>query len=441
MEDKKKTKEQLIKELSSLRGKVAGIEGSSGCGSVGIAADNNEAAYRTLVENIPQKIFYKDINSVYVMANTIFADDLGLTPDNIVGKTDFDFFPENLANKYRTDDVRIMSSSAAEELEEYYFYRGEIKTIRTLKGPVRDGKGNIIGVFGIFSDVTGHKRIKEVLTRHELLSGHSRDIIFLLRRDDGRILEANSAALRTYGYTRDEFLGLHITDVRSVETRDAVSREMTAADETGILFETRHRRKDGSTFPVEVSSQGATIEDERMLISVVRDITDRRQAEEERVVSVGFLTIINESSNRTDLIQKLTAFIQLKSGCEAAGIRLKDGDDYPYYQTSGFSRDFVLMENTLCSRDDSGAVVRDEVGNPVIQCMCGNVITACFDPSKPFFTERGSFWTNCTTKLLAETSEADRQARTRNRCNGEGYESVALIALKFGDQRLGLSTQ
>ena len=70
--------------------------------------------------------------------------------------------------------------------------------------------------------------------------------------------------------------------------------------------------------------------------------------------------------------------------------------------------------------------------------MCGNVICGRFDPSKPFFTARGSFWTNCTTELLATTTEADRQARTRNRCNGEGYESVALIALRVGEDRLGL---
>ena len=59
-------------------------------------------------------------------------------------------------------------------------------------------------------------------------------------------------------------------------------------------------------------------------------------------------------------------------------------------------------------------------------------------PSKPFFTARGSFWTNGTTELLAGTTEADRQARTRNRCNGQGYQSVALIALAAGEDRLGL---
>ena len=70
--------------------------------------------------------------------------------------------------------------------------------------------------------------------------------------------------------------------------------------------------------------------------------------------------------------------------------------------------------------------------------MCGNVICGHFDPAKPFFTARGSFWTNSTTELLASTTAADRQTRMRSRCNGERYESVALIALSVGDERLGL---
>jgi len=285
---------------------------------------------------------------------------------------------------------------------------------------------------------TRHAQMKEIVSRQDLLAGHSRDVIFLLGRDDGRILEANSAAVDTYGYSRSELLTLRISDLRAAETRHAVSRQMETADESGILFETCHRRKNGSTFPVEVSSQGATIEDARVLISVVRDITERKHTEQERAVSIGFLSIINECRTLYDMIRKVTAFIQRESGCEAVGIRLEEGDDYPYYQTSGFPEDFVLLENSLCARDDSGKMVRDGVGNPLIECMCGNVIRGRFDPAKPFFTERGSFWTNCTTKLLAETTDADRQTRTRNRCNGEGYESVALIALKTGDRRLGL---
>jgi PAS domain S-box-containing protein len=70
--------------------------------------------------------------------------------------------------------------------------------------------------------------------------------------------------------------------------------------------------------------------------------------------------------------------------------------------------------------------------------MCGNILCGRFDPSQPFFTARGSFWSNGTTRLLASTTEADRQARTRNRCNGEGYESVALIRIHTAGETYGL---
>jgi hypothetical protein len=70
--------------------------------------------------------------------------------------------------------------------------------------------------------------------------------------------------------------------------------------------------------------------------------------------------------------------------------------------------------------------------------MCGNVLCGRFDPGQPFFTPGGTFWTNSTSKLLASTTEADRQARTRNRCNGEGYESVALVPLRCTSGTIGL---
>ncbi len=134
----------------------------------------------------------------------------------------------------------------------------------------------------------------------------------------------------------------------------------------------------------------------------------------------------------------ITELMKDWSSCEAVGIRLKQGEDFPYYETRGFPDEFVHLENSLCEVDEQGEYVRDSRGNPVLECMCGNVIRGRTDASQPFFTEFGSFWTNSTTDLLGSTSEEDRQARTRNRCQGEGYESVALIPLRHGNNTLGL---
>jgi PAS domain S-box-containing protein/putative nucleotidyltransferase with HDIG domain len=97
-----------------------------------------------------------------------------------------------------------------------------------------------------------------------------------------------------------------------------------------------------------------------------------------------------------------------------------------------------MLENSLCQHDSSGKIVEDSKGNPVLECMCGNIIRGYINPDKPFFSIGGSFWTNSTSELLASTSEEERQGRTCNRCNGEGYESVALIPLKTREGNIGL---
>ncbi len=168
------------------------------------------------------------------------------------------------------------------------------------------------------------------------------------------------------------------------------------------------------------------------------EIVERTRAEAERETAVQFLRLVNDSKGSVDLIETASRFFQEQSGCEAIGVRLKDGDDYPYFEVRGFPAEFVQAENSLCARDADGQIARDSGGNSLLECMCGNVICGRFDPSKPYFTPCGTFWTNGTTELLASTSDEDRLARTRNRCNGEGYESVALIALHVGDKRLGL---
>ena len=150
------------------------------------------------------------------------------------------------------------------------------------------------------------------------------------------------------------------------------------------------------------------------------------------------MKLLNDDNHTRELLRNLTGFLQHWTGCEAVGVRLREGDDFPYFETRGFPPEFVQLENQLCSRDADGGLVRDLGGNPVLECMCGNVLCGRFDPALPFFTAKGSFWTNSTSHLLASTSEADRQARTRNRCNGEGYESVALIALRHHGETIGL---
>lgn len=177
---------------------------------------------------------------------------------------------------------------------------------------------------------------------------------------------------------------------------------------------------------------------EEKLTILERDWIPSKQAQERQQLAIRLIGLLNQAGNKDTTIRDILGLIQEFTEYEAVGIRLEEEEDFPYYETKGFTREFVKAERSLCPRDNLGEILCDADGRPILECMCGNVIRGRTDPDLSFFTEGGSFWSNCTTKLLEDTTEEDRQGHTRNRCNGEGYESVALIPLKAGDKNIGL---
>ncbi len=126
------------------------------------------------------------------------------------------------------------------------------------------------------------------------------------------------------------------------------------------------------------------------------------------------------------------------TNCQSVGIRLENNGDYPYYVYEGFPDFFILKENSICAKDSEGNYILDENGSPFLECICGDVLKGNFDPKLPYFTEKGSFWTNSTTQLLDTTKDKKKLDRTRNMCHNSGYESVALIPMQAGNRTLGL---
>ena len=121
----------------------------------------SEERYRTLVDNLPQKIFLKDANSVFVSCNKNFAADLSIDAEDISGKNDHDYYPSELADKYVADDARIMACGRTMELDEQNVAHGQTHTVHVVKTPVKDRDGKVVGILGIFWDITDRKRAEE----------------------------------------------------------------------------------------------------------------------------------------------------------------------------------------------------------------------------------------------------------------------------------------
>ena len=125
----------------------------------------SERKYRTLGENIPEKIFVKDTALAYVSCNEHYARDLGIAAEGIAGKTDFDFFPRDLADHYHEVDRTVIASGTTRTIEERYIKDGRESWISMSKTPIRDDTGNITGILGIFHDITERKMAQDALDR------------------------------------------------------------------------------------------------------------------------------------------------------------------------------------------------------------------------------------------------------------------------------------
>jgi diguanylate cyclase (GGDEF)-like protein/PAS domain S-box-containing protein len=144
-------------------------------------------------------------------------------------------------------------------------------------GPDASGASASATVTGI-----AHRRQAQMAAeRYELLWANARDIMLVIRQKDGRILEANRAAEAAYGHSRSRLLSRSVFDLQAEGGDEPVETKLNDAAVSGALYQTMHRRANGEAFPVEISSRATTTRDgEVMLISVIRDVTNRRRADE-----------------------------------------------------------------------------------------------------------------------------------------------------------------
>ena len=220
----------------------------------------SENKHRTLVEHIPQRVFYKDCDSRYVSCNRAYAGDLGLAPADVVGRSDFDFFPRELAEAYRTDDRRVMENGEMVDLDEPYVRDGRDYIIHTVKTPVRDEHGECIGILGVFWDVTREREAQSRLRQSAAVFENTAEGV-MITDAEANIIAVNRAFTEITGYAESDVLGQKPSVRRSDRhPPDFYQAMWVTIHESGAWRgEIWNRRKSGEINP------------ELMTISAIRD--------------------------------------------------------------------------------------------------------------------------------------------------------------------------
>ena len=279
-----------------------------------------ELESRAILDNIPDMAWLKDKEGRFIAVNEALGKICGFVPKDLIGKKDLDVFPKEVADKYRADDLEVMSTGRKKSTEEGIIGKeGVITWAETIKMPTYDEKGEVVGTVGIARDITGRKKME-----------------------------------------------------------------------------------------------------------VYKDLARET------------LQILNEPGELKDSIQRVLATVKAQTGFDAVGIRLQDGEDFPYFAQEGFPKDFLQTENTLLEHTKEGGIFRDQDGKVRLECTCGLVISGKADLAHPLFTRGGSFWTNNSFPLVDLPPDQDPRFHPRNQCMRQGFASMALVPIRDKDKIVGL---
>jgi len=251
---------------------------------------DSHALYSSLVESLPVHVLRKDREGRFTFANQSFCDLLGKPLAAITGKTDFDLYPEGLAQKYRQDDQRVLETGELFEAVEENKKDGETRYVQVMKSPVRDAGGRIVGVQVIFWDVTERKQAEAAL-EHEryllnaLMDNLPHNIYFKDRQS--RFLRINKAMARCFELSDTaEALGKTDADFFTEEhAQQALTDEQEIIRSGRPLLDKEEKETwpDGHVTWVSTSKIPLRSPEGEIIgtFGISRDITDRKRAEEQ----------------------------------------------------------------------------------------------------------------------------------------------------------------
>jgi PAS domain S-box-containing protein len=420
------------------------------------ALRQSEAKKRHLFETMAEGVFYQRADGVLTDVNTAALRMFGLSRNEFLNRTslhsEWDVIREDGTPLPGPEHPSMQVLRTGQPLQNLVVGvlnpKTQVYTWVSASGipEFRDGESTPFQVVVTMHDLTERKRAEEALReseeRYRTILNTTPDGIVILDTE-GCTRMVSPAAAKMFGFDpKADLRGVQMADFIAPEDRERALANMALSFQGRLNgpIEYRARRVDGSFFDMEVNAE--TIRDadgkSAQMVAAVRDITDRKQRDAYRDTSREILRILNEPGSMPAAIQHMIAALKTRTGIDAVGIRLQEGEDFPYTAQQGFSPDFLRSENTLVARMPEGGVCRDKDGKVNLECTCGLVISGRPPSAHPLFTKGGSFWTNDSFPLLDLPADQDPRLHPRNQCMHHGYASMALVPIRAQNRIVGL---
>ncbi len=293
----------------------------------------SEATTRSFLNAVKESAMLLDRNGTLLAANETLAQRLGVNAPEIIGTCLYDSLPPDVAARRRAYHDEVFASGKPVRFED----ERASMIIDNSVYPVFDQGGKVEAVAVIGIDITERRRAAAALevseAKYRTLFDSARDGIFIVGMD-GKLLDINQIAHDRLGYTRDEMLAIDISRLDAPDYAGHVRERMGQLMRLGqLIFESAHVRKDGSIMPVEINSRTIDYDGGKVFFSIVRDITERKSAEQERE------KLIDELQKALTEIKTLHGILPICSSCK----KVRD-DSGAWHQLEAYIRDHTDAE-------------------------------------------------------------------------------------------------
>lgn len=422
--------------------------------------------FKALLDAVPLPLFFKDTEGRYQLVNSTFAATLGLSEEQIIGKTVFDLAPSDIAQTYHAMDEELLKKNGQQVYEHIVKDRsGMMRDVVFHKATIIDGNNGVLGIVGAIFDITKrrrdeqvlkascgeldarvqertsellranetlereiaeHRRVKNNLLLFRELVNQSNDAIFVVDFSTARLLEVNDAATLSLGYTKEELLALRVSDIAEARTDDWAEHAADLSAKKQMVLEDRIRRKNNTLFPAEVNLKYIEHDGRKYIFAVVRDISLRKEMEHHIRITTEVLKLSSENISRQQYAEELGKLIKEWCNCSTATIRM-----------AGTAESCTA---TIACSSFSGQCPPDLHIEHMTQgnCACFRALNGEMFPERlAVMTPGRSFFCADTKGFLQSIPEEDKRF-FHSFCLIRKYGSVAVIPISSKNSVLGL---